>query len=64
MVFETKNGSRYYVDTQKKIISGDNLYVREGKKYIHATIMIGQKARFYMANGEIFETSAVSRYTS
>lgn len=62
MVFETKTGSIYYVDTKNKVISGDNAYVRDGKKYVNASVMIGQSARFYMPDGAIFETSPVKKY--
>ena len=62
VIFQTRNGHRYTVNTEQKTIQGNHPLVRHPVPYVTATILVGQNARFYLTDGTIFETSPVEGY--
>ncbi len=60
MKIKTQSGSVYFIDAANKVISGGKL--THPVKFRKASLLIGDKGRFILENGQTLITSVIVSY--
>lgn len=60
MIFETKSGTIYTLDSVRRLFYGGNF--KNPIQYVDAIVMIGCRAQIELIDGRIVTTSIVERY--